>query len=199
MNNTIANNTATLLNTLIKERRTVKPEKYDTSKKVDDNIVLQILENAHWAPNHGLNEPWHFVVFSGNSKKSLSDFLSKSYQELSGSKYNESKHKKVINRPFWASHIIAICMKRREKTKIPIVEDIEAVACAVQNMHLTAQAYGVAGYWNSGVPTYEPVTKEFLGLSEADKCLGFFYIGYPQNGFPIGKRKVDFKEKVEWR
>ena len=41
----------------------------------DSSIIEQILENAKWAPTHGLNEPWRFVVFSGNSRQQLSDFL----------------------------------------------------------------------------------------------------------------------------
>src|SRR6476660_9644146 len=46
-----------------------------------------------------------------------------------------------------------------------------------QNMYLTTVAYGVGGYWTTGGVTYKPSAKEFFGLGEDDKLLGFFYLG----------------------
>ncbi|MEZ4684680.1 MAG: hypothetical protein R3B47_00980 [Bacteroidia bacterium] len=64
-------------------------------------------------------------------------------------------------------------MKRGANAKIPVIEEVEAVACAVQNMYLTTFALGLAGYWSSGGMTYHPAMKELFHLGEEDQCLGF--------------------------
>ena len=48
-----------------------------------------------------------------------------------------------------SSAIIAVSMKRDVTEKIPEIEEIEAVACAIQNMLLTATAYGLGTFWSS--------------------------------------------------
>ena len=52
-------------NRLVMERRSVFPKQFDTTKKVPNEIVQQIITNATWAPNHGQSEPWFFKVFTG--------------------------------------------------------------------------------------------------------------------------------------
>lgn len=186
------------LNHIIAQRRTVKPEHF-SSRLVDRSIIEQILENAKWAPTHGLNEPWRFVVFSGNSRQQLSDFLTGWYiRHTAPEKFNEQKFRLLKERPFMADYIVTICMIRQPDTKIPEIEDIEAVACAVQNIHLTATAYGLVGYWSTPGSTYSVEAKTFLTLAENDRCLGFFYLGYPKNDPPEGKR-TPIQQKVLWQ
>jgi nitroreductase len=93
--------------------------------------------------------------------------------------------------------VIAIGMKRQETEKIKEIEEIEAVACAVQNMHLTCTAYGLGAYWSTGGATYSNEMKAFLNLEEKDKCLGFFYIGYPQGEWPTQSRRP-IEYVTEW-
>ena len=96
-----------------------------------------------------------------------------------------------------ASHVIALQMTRTTTKNIREIEDIEAVACAVQNIYLGVHAYGLGGYWTTGGITYNEKAKPFFGLGEQDKLLGFFYIGEIAIPSPAGKRKP-FEEKVNW-
>jgi nitroreductase len=96
--------------------------------------------------------------------------------------------------------VIAIGMKRQEIEKIPEIEEVEAVACAVHNMHLTASALGVAAFWSTPPIVYSAGMKSFLGLGPRDACLGLFYLGWPQEGlaWPAGTRRPA-SEKITWR
>ncbi|MGO4887353.1 nitroreductase family protein [Anaerobacillus sp. MEB173] len=38
-----------------------------------EDLILELLNDAIWAPNHGLREPWRFVVFQGEGKKKFAD------------------------------------------------------------------------------------------------------------------------------
>ena len=184
-------------NQLIRNRRSVFPKQFEEGKKIPDDIINQILENATWAPSHGLTEPWHFIVFTGDGLKKLAKFQSGLYKETAGEKFKEDKYKNLQNNPLKASHVIAICMKRDPTKKIPEQEEMEAVATAVQNIYLTVTAYGFGGYWTTGGVTYNEKAKPFFGLGAEDKLLGFFYIGVVAVPSPPGKRKR-LDEKVEW-
>jgi nitroreductase len=85
--------------------------------------------------------------------------------------------------------IIAVNMARDPDGRILEIEEIEAVACAIQNMHLTCTAYGLGGFWSTPKAIYTQAMNSFLELDEQDKCLGLFYIGYPGVEWPKAHRK----------
>lgn len=186
-------------NELIQKRRSIYPPLY-SGETVDHNIIEQMLENANWAPTHALTEPWRFTVFTGAGLQKLADFQSELYKKLSSAEgnFDENKYQKLKDKPLQCSHIIAIGMSRDPKKKVPEIEEVESTACAVQNMYLTATAYGVGCYWGSGGITYRKEAKPFFGLNEEDKLLGFLHIGMPKEGkWPQGRRSpVD--TKVKW-
>ncbi len=183
----------------IKQRRTIKPEKF-ASETIENGIVEQILANANWAPTHGHTEPWRFWVFTGAGLQKLASFHAELYKkETPEADFKEKTYQKLYERPLKASHVIGIGMKRGNKPqKIPAIEEIEATACAVHNMWLTAAAYGIGAYWNSGGMTYHPEMKNFFELEAADEFLGFLYLGYPSDEWPDGKRVSDINEKTQW-
>lgn len=185
------------VNRLIRNRRSHNPKQLDATRPVDDAVVQQIVENATWAPSHGQTEPWRFVVFSGAGLEKLAAFQAELYKEEAGENFKEVTYQTLLTNPQRASHVIALCLKRDPNKKFPEVEEVEAVACAVQNIYLTTTAYGLGGYWTTGGVTYKPSAKAFFGLGEDDKLLGFFYLGHVATPSPAGKRKP-VQEKMEW-
>ncbi|MBG8551909.1 nitroreductase family protein [Hymenobacter guriensis] len=182
-------------NHLVLARRSIQPVQFEPGRVIPDDIVLQLLENANWAPTHKRTEPWHFVVFSGEGLKRLADFQSGLYRAQAGELVDEKKAQKLAQNPLLASHVIAIGMKRHHI--LPEIEEVEAVACAVQNLHLSAVAYGLGGYWGSGGVTYVEEAKPFFGLGPEDKLLGFFYLGYVAQ-LPGRNLRKPIEEKVTW-
>ena len=177
------------INELIRSRRTIYPEQY-SERKVHQEQIEVILNNAQWAPTHGNTQPWRFKVFMEDGRQKLSDFLSKTYLEITPEELqNDIKLAKMITRPLKSSVVIAVCMERQAEEKIMELEEIEAVACAIQNMHLTCTAYGLGGFWATPKLIYHAKTNTFLGLGEKDKCIGLFYIGYPSIDWPKAHRK----------
>ncbi len=177
---------------LIKDRRTITPEFY-SDRKIHREQVETILNNAIWAPNHGSTQPWQFKVFLGEGKQKLSDFLSDLYTEkFTGDDFKQMKFNKLKNRPISSGcAVVAVSLKRDPESKILELEEIEAVACAIQNMYLTCTAWGLGSFWSTPKLIYTAEMHSFLGLKGDDKCLGLFYLGYPQSDFewPKGHRK----------
>ncbi len=186
------------INQLIKSRRSVFPKDY-SGERVDDAIVNQMLENANWAPTHKLTEPWRFVVFAGEGLKKLATFQSECYKKVTTSDgtFKEDRYQNLLTKPMESSHIIAVGMKRDEKKSVPEWEELGAVFCAIENMYLTATAYGIGCYLSTGGITTFEEAKEFFGLGKEDKLLGFLNIGKPKGAMPEGRRK-SIEEKVKW-
>ena len=184
------------LNELIRTRRSTFVPQFVPGKTIPDDLIWQLLENANWAPSHKQTEPWRFTVFTGAGLQKLAEFQADLYQKTAGPSFKAIKHKNLLNNPLQCSHVVAIAMKRVEP-RLPEVEEIEAVACAVQNLHLSAHAYGLGGYWSTGGITYTDAAKEFFGLGPDDRLLGFFQLGYIEVPSAAGKRGP-VQEKTRW-
>jgi nitroreductase len=185
------------LTDLIRDRRTIFPKDY-TDRVVAREIIERVLGNATWAPNHGMTQPWRFQVFTGDARTRLSEFMGAEYQRVTpAEKFLPKKHENHRQRPLQSSVVIALCMARDPKGKISELEEMFAVACGVQNMYLTCTAYGLGGFWSTGAVITGEGMRGFLGLAEADRCLGLFYIGYPAIEWPKGYRKP-LNEFVKW-
>jgi nitroreductase len=173
----------------IRQRRTTTPEEMNGST-IPEADIIQLLELARWAPTHGLTEPWRFSVFSGEGKAWFAREHARLFWENTPDHaLKQDKYNKIMHRADKVSHVIAIGVKCGTKATIPDIEEIAAVSCAVHNMFLGATALGIAAYWGSGGMTYHPVMREWLGLEEQDKVLGFLFLGYSDRPHPVGKRE----------
>ena len=183
---------------LIKNRRTIYPEQFSDRKIHREQIEL-MLTNATWAPTHGNTQPWRFTVFLEESRQELSDFLAQTYLSITPKEeQNDLKLAKFLNRPLQSSAVIAVSMERDRTKKINEIEEIEAVACAIHNLMLTATSYGIGSFWSTPKFIYLPETNHFLELEETDKCLGFIYLGYPNIEWPTSHRKP-IEYLTQWR
>ncbi|NJN42045.1 MAG: nitroreductase [Flammeovirgaceae bacterium] len=185
-------------NELVRSRRSVFPKDY-TGETVPDEIIQQMLENANWAPTHKLTQPWRFVVYTGEGLKKLAQLQAACYKQVTekDGSFKEERYQNLLNKPMQSSHIIAIGMKRDEKKSVPEIEEVGAVFCAVQNMYLTATAYGVGCYLSTGGITYFEEAKEIFGLSKDDVLIGFLNVGVPKDSATTSKR-TGINKKVNW-
>jgi nitroreductase len=184
---------------LIRNRRSIYPGQY-SGESIDDSIIRDIMENANWAPNHYHTEPWRFFIFKDAGLVSLMAKYAELYKEHSGDAFNQSKYERYTARASQVSHAIVVAVETSEKPNLPEIEEIEAVACSVQNILLTASSYpDIGGYWSSGMLVYLPEFAEFLGLTDNQTCLGNIYLGKlkPDAATPKSSRKP-VSEKIKW-
>jgi nitroreductase len=183
---------------LIAHRRTIYPEMF-SGRTVHREQIEQMLNAARWAPTHGNTQPWRFKVYTDDARKLLSQNLGDIYRELnSGELFQEKKFEMIMNRALKSPVGIVVWMQRQPSEKIHEIEEIEAVACSIQNMSLVAAAYGLGFFWSTPGIIYHRKMNEFLGINEKDKCLGILYIGYPEKEWPKGQRKP-IEYFTEWK
>jgi nitroreductase len=185
------------LNDIIKNRRATPP-RFMAKKEVDRELILSLLENANWAPNHKNTEPWRFVVFQGESKQNLARSVFFLLQEKFG-EGQEINMQKAVNFRDNLLHVpvaIAIILQRDVAERIPEWEEVAAVSMAVQNMWLTATDLGLGAFWST--PPFLPVIQHLFQFYPGQKLLGFFFIGHVAMDFPSpGRGSVS--EKVVWK
>lgn len=180
---------------LIRNRRAVYPLQY-LDKEIPDEILQNVLENANWAPTHKLTEPWRFKVMKGPALKKFGIFMAEKYRSLNNlDSFSIANYEKLKLNPQRAGALIAICLQRDPKGRIPEWEEVASVAMAVQNMWLTCSAYGIGAYWST--PDLLAYFHEFEPLSEGEKCIGLFYMGYANFPDKAPPRKP-IMEKVKW-
>lgn len=174
---------------LIKARRSVAPE-YFSDRKVHREQVDLILNNAIWAPTHGLTQPWKFHVFLNEGIRNLSSLLKNGYFEMYGSEDEKpQKLEKLQARLEKTSCVVGVVLDRSENSKIKEWEELAAVSCAIQNMLLTATAYGLSSFWSTPKFMNTPSIKSGLNLHENQKLVGLVYFGYSKEDRPIKHRK----------
>jgi nitroreductase len=185
------------LNEIIKNRRATPP-KFMDRKEVDKKLILNLLENANWAPNHKNTEPWRFIVFQGESKQKLAKSIFALLEEKhkQGEEINMQKAVKFRDNLIHIPVAMAIIMQRDAAERIPEWEEIAAVSMAVQNMWLTATDLGLVAFW--ATPPFLQLIQPFLELKPKQKLLGFFFVGHVAMDYPSpGRGPVS--EKVEWK
>jgi nitroreductase len=185
---------------LIRGRCSTYPANFEPGRKIDDNLIREILETAVWAPSHGLTQPWSFVVFRGEGVTGFFSKLRDIYREITPpEEIKQSKITKYDEKGSQVSHVIAVNMIRDPAKKYPEIEEIVATASALENLYICIQAYGIAGFLSTGKVCYTQQIKDFLNLGPEDRCLGFFELGYAREGLkrPLRKR-IPASEKTTW-
>lgn len=188
------------ISNLMKERKSTFVNGLKEGGKIDDPVIEQLLENASWAPSHGLVQAWYFKVFAGEGLKSFFKVQKEIYKEVTPpNKFYDFKYEGYDEKWKRVSHVVAIIAKRDPFKRFPKQEDLVSVACAVENIYLSLNAYGIGGYLSTGDVCYSKSMRDFLHLEEEDVPVGFFVLGIPDEEFVRPPRtRIPASEKTEW-
>lgn len=184
---------------LLRQRRSLKPVGMDSHRPIERELLTTLLTNATWAPTHGLTEPWRFKVFQGESRDRLAAAMHRIYRDTTPpQEFREDKLLKMSEQPLLAPTIVVWSM-HRNPGKIPASEEFAAVACAMQNLMLSATAAGLGSFWSSPPLIETEDFKQWLGIRAEDRCLGLLYLGWPKEGAPLPQSaRRGLEEIVTW-
>jgi nitroreductase len=164
---------------VIKRRRSIGKM---TEQKPAREQIEQILEVATYAPNHHRIEPWRFFVLSGKAREELGAVMATSLasrmKEITNNQA-QAIFNKECSKPLRSPVLIVVAAERPALSKVRAIENVEAVAAAVQNMLLAAEEMGLACMWRTGDAAYDLSVKKWFGLSAEDHLVAFVYLGFP--------------------
>ena len=178
-------------------RRTVKPALMDSSREIAHDLLLEILEDAHWAPTHGLTQPWRFHVFTGEARPRLADALQNLYDQITpAAEIRLEKRSKLRENLIRAQAIIAIAARFEVGGKVSRLDELCGTACAVQNLLLSAHQRGLGSFWATPPVACSEEFTAWLGLDSTHCSLGLVFLGYPKEIPPPSSTRVPLKERV---
>ena len=154
-----------------------------------------ILEAGAHAPDHGKLAPWRFLVVDGAARDRLAEAMAAGLlaRDPSATASQLEREREKVKR---APTIIVAAARVRKNHKIPEIEQVLAVAAAVQNMFLAAHDLGYGAMWKTGEAAYDPVVKSAMGLETDDQIVAFLYLGTLVT--PGAVRPAVLDERVRW-
>lgn len=165
--------------TAIKTRRSLK-EYLPT--EIPKEWIEELLDAAHWAPNHKLNHPWRFHVFTGAGREKLVGARQAAVQaaaEKKGQQASEEELKFARDKCF-SSPVLIIVSMIGDDNKIMDQENYAACWCAIQNLLVAANARGLGSYPSTGAWIDQNFVGPVLGLTEKERPVACIFLGYSE-------------------
>lgn len=168
-----------------------------TGERPTRREIEQILEAGTHAPNHHNAQPWRFFVLAGNARVELGEIMAEALLARAGGLSGENSRAiltKERNKLLRAPVVIVAAAEYPQQSNVVEIENVEAVAAAVQNMLLVAEELGLAAMWRTGDAAYDPRIKRWLGLASEDHIVAFLYLGHPsistqeRHPIPVGQK-----------
>ena len=144
-------------------------------------MLENIYKAAFSAADHAVLRPWRFLVVKGDSRGRMGELFAKAGVAKNAS-LDPAAIEKLQRKPLRAPLVLVCISSFKPHPKVPEIEQDLSAAAATQNMLLAAFAQGLGAMWRTGSLAYDPIVKNGLGLSDAEKIIGFLYIGTIDGG-----------------
>ncbi|MEN2768813.1 nitroreductase family protein [Ornithinibacillus xuwenensis] len=155
------------LATIIRERRSIK--KGYNSQPVSEETILELLEDAIWAPTHGMRQPWRFIFVGENQKNDFAKKIASTYPLE-----RQQNRENYLKEP---SAILVVIMEDGDNQKMRD-ENFGAAACLIQNFQLLAWEQNLGVVWKTNPHIYDPNVADMLQVQENERIIGFLHMGY---------------------
>ena len=168
-------------------------QRVSIGKFVDDHIstdlIISLLDDAVYAPNHKMREPWRFIIVEGDGKDLL---VNRYLHELSDDQQNEVKPS--LLKIFSAPLVLAVVMPTLKDIRDEL-EDLQANAAMIQNFLLLCTEQKLSTFWKTPLFIESDRFKDVLGLENHEIIVGLIMVGYP-NQIPVPKKRKSARDKT---
>ena len=176
----------------IVSRRTVRKFQPDD---IPLHTVINILEDAKWAPNHKFREPWEIILYKGDGRDKLVEQVWNSLDRKGFEKEKLDKKKKKFE-----SFVNEIPIHLLFYMKLPSSEKVRhedfAATCAfIQNVQLLSWGKGLGTVWKTNEFIFDPDFRERVGIERDDVVIGMLHLGKPAI-IPEPRERTSIKHKL---
>ncbi|QUG40381.1 nitroreductase [Psychrobacillus sp. INOP01] len=155
------------------QRRSIK---LFNGQPVEREMLLSILDDAVWAPNHQLRQPWRFIVACGKELEDLysvlKEFALPKWKELSEEDL-EKQMKKFTTPGGYVFVVVPEDTRQKER-----LEDYAAASMLVQNIQLLAWDRGIGSCWKTPGYLDNPLFRKELGIQPGERIISMLQVGY---------------------
>lgn len=166
-----------VLSELIKSRRSIFRFQ-DTEVSLE--LVKELLSTACWAPNHGLSQPWRFLIVNGEGRERIARLNPpKKGREEKDPILQQAAADKFYTKMMAVPMFVIVIMQENPNIKIR-EEDYAATSCVIQNFCLLAWEKGLGTKWATYDFIHDPEYRRSLGISPGEKVVASLHVGYPE-------------------
>lgn len=174
----------------ITSRRSVKNF---NGQPVDLENILSVLEDARWAPTHGLRNPWRFIVAANQEYVKFQDVL-KEYGVPKWKELSEEELEKQMKK-FRAPGAVVFVVVKEDVRQKERLEDYAAASALIQNAMLLAWDQGIGTCWKTPPFIDNPKFREELGVKTGERIMSMLQFGY-YDDIPKGRVRTPLEDIV---
>ncbi len=171
---------------LFKSRRTIHNF---NKKKVSEDIILEAIEAANFAPCHRNTFPWRYYGLGDHMRSTLSELF---YNiKTQNSKLSVRSKELVISKILNPSHLI-FASQVISNDSFQAKEDYAACSCSIQNLMLSLASNGVGSKWSTGEIISSSQIYDLLNISQSkEEIIALLFIGYGDTPNDINRPTLD--------
>lgn len=167
------------------------PAKALTAPAPEGEALARLLTAAVRVPDHGMLEPWRFLVLRGAG---LARFAAAIRARAAASGQDADKGAALYER---APLVVAVVASPKASPKIPVIEQTLSAGAVALGLVNAALAEGWGAGWITGWPAYDrPLVEETLGLAPQEWIAGFVALG--TGTAPADRPRPDVAGLVTW-
>ncbi|MDZ7812951.1 MAG: nitroreductase [Ideonella sp.] len=173
---------ATMADALITSRQNISPKRL-VEPGPDAAQRLQIFRAAAAAPDHGLIQPWRFVIVPADKRALLAEVFALALVDrdpCATLEQIEAAREKAHRAPLL---MLVVARLGDCEPPIPVLERMVSVGAAVQSMLLMAHGQGYGSGLTSGQAMRSPRMRQLFSLAPGEEAVCFLNIG------TVSKRK----------
>lgn len=193
---------------LLEARRSVDPD-FLAEPGPDAASTQRLLAIAARVPDHGMLEPWRFIVFQGEARAAASARLAEAYKDALATdlahlvRDNPEKAQRTLAKMptllARAPLVVVVVSRADPNARKPEFEQVLSAGAVCMNLIVAAGAMGFAANWLTGWAATDPRALAILGVNAGEKVAGIMHIGNATRA-PVERRRPDMATLVtHWR
>lgn len=143
----------------------------------------QILTVATRVPDHGGLTPWRFILYRGDARYAIGEYLAKRAEEREGP-LAENRIAQEKARFARAPLVIGVISSPVDQDRIPEWEQFLSGGAVAMKLCLAANALGYATNWITNWYSNDESARAYLGLAPHERVIGFVHIGTSSKSAP---------------
>jgi nitroreductase len=168
---------------------------------VSKETILELLGLAILAPMHRLTNPWRFRILDKPALERLCQWWSNPEELRSGTDEPdvvEAKAHKFCHEIVPQIGAVVVVTTLRDANPLIDRENRDAVAAAIQNILIAAEARQLGTFWSTGPHWYSATTLQWLGIDRnQEELVAVLWLGDPVGDIKQPPRKP-LEEVAMW-
>jgi nitroreductase len=143
----------------------------------------ELLKVAARVPDHGRLTPWRFILYRGDVRHKVGEYLAKRAEAREGP-LPDSRKDQERARFARAPLVIGVVSSPVAHERIPEWEQFLSAGAAAMNLCTAANALGYATNWITNWYSDDAPARAHLGIAPNERVAGFVHIGTAENKMP---------------